>query len=111
MGDVSDSGDRSVVTPYCPWHDLHTFALLLAFEYFLDRLKNQCVSSFDYSVELRVIYRCEGDLRPDLMTKILEHDTIKILGIVDSDLLRNSVMTDDLLLEKFLDGGGGCVCY
>jgi hypothetical protein len=58
-----------------------------------------------------VIYRYEGDLRPNLMTEILEHGTIKIIGIPDGDLLRNSVTTDDVLPEKFLDGGGGYVCY
>jgi hypothetical protein len=45
------------------------------------------------------------------MTEILEHSTIKILGIVDGDLLRNSVPIDDILPEKFSDGGGGYVCY
>jgi hypothetical protein len=54
-----------------------------------------------------VIYRCKGDLRPDLMTEIIEHSTIKILGIFNGDLLRNSIMTDDVLPEKILDGGGG----
>jgi hypothetical protein len=44
------------------------------------------------------------------MKEILEHNTIKILGVVDGDLLRNSVMTD-VLPEKFLDGGGGYICY
>jgi hypothetical protein len=45
------------------------------------------------------------------MIEILEHGTIKILGIVDSDLLRNSIMTDDVLLEKILDVDGGYICY
>jgi hypothetical protein len=45
------------------------------------------------------------------MTEILEHGTIKILGVVDGDLLRNSITTGDALLEKFLDAGGGYVCY
>jgi hypothetical protein len=58
-----------------------------------------------------VIYRCKGDLRPDLMSKILEHGTIEILGIVDGDFLRNSVMTDGVMPEKFLDGGRGYICY
>jgi hypothetical protein len=58
-----------------------------------------------------VLYRCEGDLRPDLVTEIVEHGTIKILGIVDSDLLRNSIVTDDVLPEKFLDGDGGYIGY
>jgi hypothetical protein len=99
------------MTPYYPWHDLHPFALLLSFDSFLDCLKNQCVRSFNCSVGLRVIYRCKGDLRPNLMTEILEHSTIKILGTVNGDLLRNSVMKDDVLPEKFLDGGGGYICY
>jgi hypothetical protein len=95
----------SVVTPYCPWHDHHPFALLLTFEYFLYCLKNQGVSSLNCSIGLRMIYRCEEDLHPDLMTEILEHGTIKILGIIDGDLLRNSIATEDVLPEKFLDGG------
>jgi hypothetical protein len=45
------------------------------------------------------------------MTEILEHSTIEILGIVDGDLLRNSIMTDDVLPEKFMDGGGGYIYY
>jgi hypothetical protein len=107
--EVGGSTDRGVVTPYCPRHDLRPFAHLLAFEYFLDRLKNRCVISFDCSVGLWVIYRCAGDLHLDLMTEILEHGTIKILGVVDGDLLRNSTTTDDALPEKFLDGGRGYV--
>jgi hypothetical protein len=43
------------------------------------------------------------------VTEILEHGTIEILGIVDGDLLRNSVATDDVLTEKFLDCGGGYI--
>jgi hypothetical protein len=58
-----------------------------------------------------VIYKCEGDLRPDLRTEILKHDTIKILGIVDGYLLRDSVMTDDVLSKKFLDAGGSYIGY
>jgi hypothetical protein len=45
------------------------------------------------------------------MTKIPEHGTIKILGIVNGDSLRNSVMTDDVLLEEFLNCGGGYIGY
>jgi hypothetical protein len=43
--------------------------------------------------------------------EILEHGTIEILGIIDGDLLWNSIVTDDVLLEEFLDGGGGYVGY
>jgi hypothetical protein len=78
---------------------------------FLDCLKSQDISSLNCSVGLRVVYRCEGDFRPYLVTEILEHGTIKILGIVDGDLLRNSVTTDDVLPEKFLDCGGGYIGY
>jgi hypothetical protein len=45
------------------------------------------------------------------VTKIIEHCTIEILGVIDGDLLRDSVTTDDVLPEKFLDGGGGYVGY
>jgi hypothetical protein len=48
---------------------------------------------------------------PDLMIEILEHGTIEILGIVDGDLLRNSVTTDDVLPKKFLEGGRCYICY
>jgi hypothetical protein len=93
------------VAPYCPWHGLCPLALLLAFEYFLNCLKNQSVGSLYCPVRLRVIYRCEEDLRPDLMTEIFDHGTIKILGVINDYLLRNSVMTDDVLPEKFLNSG------
>jgi hypothetical protein len=99
------------VTPYCPWHDLHSFALLLAFEYFLDCLKNQDVGLLYCPIGLWVIYRCKGDLRPDLLTEILEHGTIEILGIVDGYLLRDSVATYDVLLVKFLNSGRGYIGY
>jgi hypothetical protein len=99
------------VTPYFPGHDLHPFALLFAFKYFFDCLKNQGVGSLNCSVGLRVVYRCEGDRHPDLVTKILEHGTIKILSIANSHLLGNSTVTDDVLPEEFLDGGGGYVGY
>jgi hypothetical protein len=45
------------------------------------------------------------------VTKIFEHCTIKILDIIDGDLLRDSIMTDDVFPEIFLDGGGGYVSY
>jgi hypothetical protein len=58
-----------------------------------------------------VVCICEGDHCPDLVTEILVHGTIEILGIVDGDLLRYFITTDDVLLEKFLDGGGGYIGY
>jgi hypothetical protein len=73
--------------------------------------KNQGIRSLNYSVGLWVAYICKRDLRPNLVIEILQHGTIKILGIVDGDLLRNSVAIDDVLPEEFLDGGGGYVCY
>jgi hypothetical protein len=56
-----------------------------------------------------VVYRCKGDLCPNLVAKILEHGTIKVLGVVNGDLLGNSVVADDGLPEEFLDGGEGYV--
>jgi hypothetical protein len=58
-----------------------------------------------------MVYRCEGDLCLDLIIEILEYGIVKILGIIDGDLLRNSVTTDDILLEKFLNGGGSDIGY
>jgi hypothetical protein len=49
-----------------------------------------------------VVYRCEGNLRPDLVIEILEDATVEILGVIDHDLLWNSLMTDDVLPEIFL---------
>jgi hypothetical protein len=37
--------------------------------------------------------------------------TIKIISIVDGDLLRNSIVTNDVLPKEFLDGGEGYVGY
>jgi hypothetical protein len=99
------------VTRYCPEHDLRPFSLLFTFEYFLNCLKNQGVGSLNCSVGLRVVYRCERDLHPDLVTEIHEHDTIDILRIVDGDLLRNFVVIDDVLPEESLDDGRGYVGY
>jgi hypothetical protein len=97
------------VAPHDPRHDFRPFTLLFTFEYFLDGLKNQAISPLDYSVRLRVVYGCEGDLRSNLMAEILEHGTIKILGVVDCDLMWNSIATDDVLLEELLDGGRGYI--
>jgi hypothetical protein len=48
-----------------------------------------------------VVYRCEENIRPDLVVEILEHAAIEILGVVDCDLLWNSVTADDVLLDFF----------
>jgi hypothetical protein len=97
------------VAPHDPRHDFRPFTLLFTFEYFLDGLKNQAVGPLNCTIGLRVVYSCEGDLRPDLMVEILEHGTLKILGVVDHDLLWNSIVTDDVLPEEFLNGGRGYV--
>jgi hypothetical protein len=43
------------------------------------------------------------------MVEILEHGTVKIVGVVNRDLLWNSISTDDVLPKEFLNGGGGYV--
>jgi hypothetical protein len=58
-----------------------------------------------------VIHRCKGDLRSDLVTEIFEHCAIKILGVIDRNLLRNFIAIDDVLLEIFLDGCGAYISY
>jgi hypothetical protein len=108
-GEIGGSTNYCVVASDSPRHDFRPIALLFSFEYFLDGLKNQAVGLLNHSIRRWVVYRCEGDLRPDLMAEILKHGTIKIFGVVDRDLLWNSIATDDVLLEKFLDGGGGYV--
>jgi hypothetical protein len=45
------------------------------------------------------------------MAEILKHGTIKIHGIIDGYLLRDSITTDDVLPKKILDGGGGYIGY
>jgi hypothetical protein len=49
-----------------------------------------------------MVYRCEGNLHADLVIEILEHVIVKILGVVDYDLLWDSVMTNDVLQYFFL---------
>jgi hypothetical protein len=34
-----------------------------------------------------MVYRCEGNLRSDLVAEVIEHVTVEVLGIVDCDLL------------------------
>jgi hypothetical protein len=41
-----------------------------------------------------------------LLTEILKHYAIKVLGIINCNLLRNPIAADDVLPEKFLDGCG-----
>jgi hypothetical protein len=45
------------------------------------------------------------------MTKILEHGTIEILGIIIGHLLRDSVKIDGVLLETIMDSGRGYIGY
>jgi hypothetical protein len=58
-----------------------------------------------------VLHGCERDLRPDLMKEILEHGTIEILGIADGYQPRDSVTTDDVLPEKFMNSGRSYIGY
>jgi hypothetical protein len=41
--------------------------------------------------------------------EILEHAVVKVLGVVDFDLLRNSIATDNVLPKDFFDGHRGYV--
>jgi hypothetical protein len=40
------------------------------------------------------------------MAEILEHVTIKVLGIVDRDLLWDAIMTDNVFPKEVFDSGG-----
>jgi hypothetical protein len=44
------------------------------------------------------------------MAEILEHVIIELLGIINSDLSRNAIATDYVLLEEFIDGRGAYIC-
>jgi hypothetical protein len=41
------------------------------------------------------------------VTEILEHATVKVLGVVDCDLLRKSIAANNVLPEKFMYGCRG----
>jgi hypothetical protein len=56
-----------------------------------------------------MVYGCEGDLRSDLVIEILQHVTVKILGVVNCDLLWDSIAIDNVLPENFFDCHGGCI--
>jgi hypothetical protein len=56
-----------------------------------------------------MVYGCEGNLRANLVAEILEHVTLEVFGIVNCDLLRDSIATDNISLEKLLDGCRGYV--
>jgi hypothetical protein len=71
--------------------------------------ENQGIGLFYISIGLWVVYRHEGDLRPNWIAKIHEHATIKALSIINYNLLWNSIVTDDVLPEEFLDRCGGYV--
>jgi hypothetical protein len=45
-----------------------------------------------------------------MMAKILEHVIVKLLGIVDYDVLGDDITADDVLPEKFLNGCRAYVC-
>jgi hypothetical protein len=50
-----------------------------------------------------VVYRCERDLRPNLLAEIFEHCVIEILHIVDYNVSGNAIAADNVLLEEFFD--------
>jgi hypothetical protein len=57
-----------------------------------------------------MVHRCKGDLCSNLFTVILEHCTIKILGIINCDVMGNAIATNDILLGELFDGCRTYVC-
>jgi hypothetical protein len=57
-----------------------------------------------------VIYGCEGDLHSDLLAEILEDCTIKVPFVVDCDVVRDTITTNDILPEELFDVCGAYVC-
>jgi hypothetical protein len=102
--------DYHVMAPYCSWHDLRPFVFPLALKYFLYCLEYHGVGPLHSSVGLRVVYKLKCDLRSHLLTKVLEHYTIKVLCIVDCDVPRNTIAANDILPEELFDGCGAYVC-
>jgi hypothetical protein len=98
------------VAPYCPWHNLRTFAFLFALEYFIDCFEYQGIDPFYCTIRLRVIYRCECDLHFNLLVEILEHCTGEVLCIVHCDVSGNAVVIDDILSEELFDYCGAYIC-
>jgi hypothetical protein len=47
-----------------------------------------------------VIYRCEGDLHPNLVVEILEHCAVEVLGVIDCNLPMNLIVGDDVSPKK-----------
>jgi hypothetical protein len=56
-----------------------------------------------------VVYGCEDDLHSDLVAEILEHVIVKVLGIIDCDLLWDDITVDDVFLAEFFDSCEGYV--
>jgi hypothetical protein len=97
------------VTPYYLWH-VWPICLFHTFKNFIYHFKHQGVGPLYVPIGLRVVYGCEGDLCSDLMAKILEQYAVEILGIINCDVLGNTITTDDILLEELFDSCGAYVC-
>jgi hypothetical protein len=59
---------------------------------------------------LRVVYRCECDLRSDLLIEILEHCTIEVICVVDCNVPGTAVAIVDILPEELFACFGAYVC-
>jgi hypothetical protein len=57
-----------------------------------------------------VVNGCKCDIRSNLVAKILEHCTVKILCIIDCDVSGDPVSADNVLPEEFLDCCGAYIC-
>jgi hypothetical protein len=98
------------VAPYCSWHDLRQFAFLLTLEYFLNCLKYKGVGPFHCAIGLEMVYRCEGHLHSDLVTKVIEQGIVKVFCIIDGNVAQDAITTDDVLSEKLFDSYRAYIC-
>jgi hypothetical protein len=57
-----------------------------------------------------MVYICHDNLRSDLMAEILEHCIIKILCVINYEVLRDTIAADDILPDEFFDGCRDYVC-
>jgi hypothetical protein len=84
------------------------FALLVVEKPFLDGSEDLAVGALDDAVGLQVVYRGEDRLGADGETEIPEVLVVILFAVVDCEFGRDSVSTDNVLLEELL---GGLRCY
>ena len=74
--------------------------VLISYHHLLDNLLDVLVSSFNSPIHLRSVRRGIMMFDFELFTKLLHHLVIQIRTIISDDLARDTVSTNDLILDK-----------